>query len=365
MNNFYEKFKKLFKGWHEKKIVLLLLTTGSAAILAGIPRELWIFPIANAIFHTDFENSVEEVNYLLLSITTTIGLTLIILGIWFYFKTREKIKKLNMIQIRHSSIESIGFSKINNDMSDYNVEVYTINQVEEFKNLNKSNLYHALREQEKQVQKVLSRIGDSSDVEVSYFGLAHIPMVMLLGYQMADKASVSFYEWDQNKLIWEGIQENTKRFPPLLEKEDTTIQAVEETREVVIKIGLTYPIPNSDLAGLNLEGLNWFYLHLEPTHRNAIISKEQLNTYKQQFRQLLDKINQMYPHLKRIHLFYSGQPSLAYRLGSAITERMDKEIFVYNYVSSSYPKYNWKINLKKVGQPISVGIIGDDVNGNV
>ncbi|MCS0543254.1 SAVED domain-containing protein, partial [Aeromonas veronii] len=125
------------------------------------------------------------------------------------------------------------------------------------------------------------------------------------------------------------------------------------------------PIPNSDLSGLNLEGLNSYYLHLNPTHRNAIFSIEQLEAYKKQFRNLLDKINQSYPKLKRIHLFYSGQPSLAYRLGSAITQRMDKEIIVYNYVGTSYPKYNWAINLKKVEQPITVNITGDELSGNV
>lgn len=359
----YLKIRKLFEGWHEKKIVWLFLTSGFLLILAGLPKELWIFPILNALFETNIE-VVDKINYILLGITMPIGMILIATGLWFYFKTRNKIKKLNMVQIRHSSIESVSFSKISSEMSDYNVEVYSLNQLEELKSANQSSLYHALREQEKVVQKILSRLDDSSDVVVSYFGLAHIPLIILLGYQMSDKSSVSFFEWNQNKLSWDEVQKSTKEFPRLLETREHH-QSAEDTKEIIIKIGLTYPISNSDLMGLNLEGLNCYYLHLNPTHRNAIVSNEQLEAYKEQFRMLLDEINQSFPKLIRIHLFYSGQPSLAYRLGSAITQRMDKEIIVYNYVGSVYPKYNWAINLKKVDQPIKIKITGDELSGHV
>lgn len=353
-----KKVVNYFKGWQEKKILTIFLTTGSVIALAGVPK--WYNSMFDAVLKTNLAASHDEIHYPLV----VIGAVLMFVGFWFYIIIKRTEKKLNMIQIRHLSIESVGFSKIASEMNNYNVEVVTLNQLEELKEVNKDNLKHALWEQEKLVQNILNRLHGSSDLEVSYFGLAHIPLMILLGYQIADKSSVKFFEWNQNKFLWDEIQSNSKAFPALVEEENLQ-QSVEETKEVIIKVGLTYPIQDSDLLGLDLDGLNSFYFHLEQPHRNAIISVEQLEKYKQQFRGLLDKINQMYPQLQRVHLFYSGQPSFAYRLGSAITERMDKEIIVYNYVGTSNPKYNWAINLKKPGKPITVFLTGDRGEDNV
>jgi hypothetical protein len=359
LKKLFQLIAKFLKGRHEKKIVWIFIATGSTLILVNIPQQYWYYPVIDAIFKTKFTNSVNEVNYLLLFITLPIGLLLMGTGLWFHFKTRQKAKKLHMLQIRHTSIESVGFSKISDEMDDYNVEILPLNQLEELKTFSKENLEHALREQEKFVQRISNSLDGSSDKEVAYFGLAHIPLMILLGFQIADKSSVKFFEWNQGKLRWDEIGSNNNVFPSLIEEEEL-LQSPEETKEVVVKIGLTFPIPNSDLTGLNLDGLNSFYLHLDPPHRNAIIGVEQLDTYKEEFRRLLDKILQKYPNLQRVHLFYSGQPSFAYRLGSALTERMDKEIIAYNYVGSSNPKYNWAINLKKPGKQISILVTGDN-----
>ncbi|MCH1626120.1 SAVED domain-containing protein [Fredinandcohnia quinoae] len=364
MNNQFSKIKNFFKGWHEKKITLLLITGGVGVLSTGFAQDWWksvLISFANEVFHTHIQYTEEPTNYVYLTIATLVGAGLIGLGLWFYFKTKEKAKKQTMLQIRHSSIESVDYSKVDVDLSDYNIEPYPILQSEELKVLKEPNLHHALREQEKTVTKILQRIDGNADIELSYWGLAHIPLLFLLGYQLADKSNSSFFEWNQNKLRWEKVKEKHVVYPPLkIEKTDSK-QSVEETKEVVVKIGVTYPVNDTDLSGLHLDSLNSFYLHLEPPHRNAIVCKEQLNEYQKRFRQLLDEINQTFPQLERIHLFYSGQPSLAYRLGSSISPRMDKEIWVYNYVGLSQPKYNWAINLKKIGNQIDIKLPGGEL----
>jgi len=263
-----------------------------------------------------------------------------------------------MVQIQHSSIESANFTSIDKNLEDYKVEQHFLNQVDEMKIINEENLQHALREQVKAVQRISNSLHGSSDVEVAYMGLAHIPLIILLGYQLADKSNVTFFEWNQNKLTWQEIKNMNGHYPKLLLEKEDTLQSVEETKEVIIKIGITYPVANADLSGLHLDGLNRYYLHLNPTHRNAIINSEQLNEYQRQFRQLLDHINQTYPNIEKIHLFYSGQPSLAYRLGSSISPRMDVEMWIYNHVKDSNPRYPWAINLKKPGQSITLNFTG-------
>lgn len=60
-------------------------------------------------------------------------------------------------------------------------------------------------------------------------------------------------------------------------------QNTQITKEIVIKVGITYPIPDGDIYELQLQDLNSYYLHLNPPHRNAIISSEQLKAYKRNF----------------------------------------------------------------------------------
>lgn len=363
MNNLFLKIKKMFKGMFEKKVTWLLLLTGVTILSSGYTQSWWkgvLISFLNEVLNIHIKYKEEEINYPYLVITTIIGIGLIALALWFYFKTKEKEKRETMLRIQHSSIESVDYSKADTDLSEFKIEDFPILQMEELEVLNETNLKHALREQEKVAKKILQRIDGRSDIELSYWGLAHIPLLLLLGYQISDKSNSSFYEWNQNKLKWEKVKEKRVRFPELKLSIDDAKQIVEDTTEVVVKVGITYPITDTDLDGLGLDSLNSYYLHLDPPHRNAIISTEQITQYKVQFRQLLDDINQRFPKLKKIHLFYSGQPSLAYRLGSSITSRMDKEIIVYNYLGQSYPKYNWAINLKKVNKPINILILEDN-----
>lgn len=352
--------QRFLKGRHEKKISRTLIVTGSAILLSGITQNIWMGLLVNIFndqFNTNLPDPNNSINYVYLSICIIVGGGLIWLGLKFYYRTKENDKLKPLVHIQHSSIQTVSYANINKDLSDFSLENYPINQLEEFRTIDSGSIYHALREQEKAVERIASRIDGSSDIEVSYLGLAHIPLTFLFGYQISDKLNASFYEWNQNELKWEAIESNADiAFPTFYINANNSVQDVQSTREVVIKIGVTYPIPDEDIEELLLHNLNSYYLHLRPPHRNAIVSIEQLKTYKKDFRDILDEINQKYPHLERIHLFFSGQPSLAYTLGSTITSRMDNEIWVYNYTRTNAPKYTWCIRLPLKDKPIEVKI---------
>ncbi|WP_144605624.1 SAVED domain-containing protein [Bacillus cereus] len=364
---FIIKLYQLYKGKLENKMVLGLLSAGTICIIAAVsPDYIWpiIAQLCNTYLETKFNASDPSVDYIVLGVLITVGLFLYACAIILYFKTKENTVIGSLLQIRHSSIESTNFSKINKDISNYQVDKKDIDQKLEMKVTSKEGIERALYIQEKVAKDIIHSTDGNDYVDVDYYGLAHIPFTILLGYQIADKIPVKFHEWNQNKNIWEAINSKKVEYPPLL-LENKQKQEQIDTNEVVLKVGMTYPIPDEDLRGLSLEHLNTFYLHLEKPHRNNIISSEQLQKYKEDFRNLLDDINQKYINLKKIHLFYSGQPSFAYYMGSTITQRMDKEIVVYNHVGSEFPKYNWNLNLKKVDQPITVCITKEHANVNV
>lgn len=359
---------QLYKGKIENKIVKALLAAGSACIFAAVaPNYLLpiIIEVSNQYLNTHFDVPTLNLDYIVLGALISIGILFYSCAIFFYFKTNKKINFGTLLQIRHSSIESSNTSKKNRNQSNYKIETIDIDQNLEMSNTSKQGIENALYIQEKAANKILQSTNGNDSISVEYYGLAHIPLVILLGYQISDKIPVKFYEWNQNQGQWESIDSNHKNYPPLILEKNDEKQPLNAASEIVVKIGLTYPIPNENLKGLNLLHLNSYYLHLESPHRNNIINIEQLQKYKAEFRNLLDVINQKYTNLKKVHLFYSGQTSFAYSIGSAVTPRMDKEIIIYNYVGSESPQYNWNLNLKKISQQITVELTKEYEKNNV
>lgn len=368
INDLFEMYKKSRKGKFIRAIVWFLLTLGGTIMASPFFIGLWDVVLSALNIVDDITGSTNKDNNTLTHkiFTVVTGLSLVCLALLVLFKTRDKetVKKKNMLQINHSSLEFAVYNNMEDEFSEYNLDVITLNQTEEMKTLSITNLQHALREQDKIVGRTLSRLNNVPDMEIAYLGLAHIPLVMLMGYQIADKAKCKFFEWNQNNLSWTGLPEKSN-YPPLLVEREDTIQSIEETTEVTVRIGITGPIPKTDLNGLNLEHLNAYYMHLKEPERNIVKSVDQINDYQKKFRLLLDELNQRYPNLKKIHLFYYGQTSLAYRLGSAISSRMDREICIYNNVKSANPQYKWALTLGKVGEDYSPKINEEGMTANV
>ncbi|WP_165997593.1 SAVED domain-containing protein [Bacillus sp. Cs-700] len=147
-----------------------------------------------------------------------------------------------MVQIiRHSSIEVATYETDDNNLSNHESEWFELNQVKELSALNESSLEFALRNQEKTASNILACLDTTKKGDVSYLGLAHVPLVFLLGYQVADKTFMNFYEWNQNKLVWQRLADKKKNYPPLLLKRDEEKQKIKEVTDVIVKFGITYP----------------------------------------------------------------------------------------------------------------------------
>lgn len=365
MNKIKEFIKKTFSGFFEKKVVFVLVSGGVTVLLAQLGSDFFVNVAIRLInYYIGSEIiPIEKVDNLsdgFKWVGIILGTLMILGGIVFYFYSeKKKGKRKALLQIAHTSIESVAYTNFDVDLDDYEIEQHKISLKEELKTLNKGDLGHAIRVQSKIVQEILQRADGRADTEASYWGLAHVPLTFLLGYQMADKLNTSFYEWNQNEQKWNKVKEKNASHPDLLVSKKLN-QPCEEVEDVVIKIGITYPIDDITLIGLGLEGADSYYLHIPSPKRNAIVSVKQLNEYQSVFRKTLDEINQSYPNLKKVHIFYSGQPSLAYRLGSCISPRMDKDIWVYNYNATSHPKYPWSISMKKEWRDVQIHVTGDN-----
>ena len=74
--------------------------------------------------------------------------------------------------------------------------------------------------------------------------------------------------------------------------------------------------------------------------------KEQLLEFQIKYTRLIDTIVQLYPALRKIHLFYAGPAPMAFTIGSYINPTIHPEFILYNYFGKDSPKYTraFKIN---------------------
>lgn len=296
------------------------------------------------------------------------GGCLVLGGAVFYLiinRSKDPQKTKQVARIEHVSIEVADFSRIPNEQRAATI-VHKIDQVDSMRHLSEMGINNALFIQKKEVNSILNRYqyDDVRPEVMDYYGLAHIPFTILLGYQIADKVKIGFYEWNQNKGDWFEIKNKMDSYQKLI-LDKNQIQNPRGVSEIILKVGMTTSVEDDHLSGLGLDGLDTYNLRLENPGRNHIVSLQQLQEYKVKVRDTLDKINRAYPNLKKIHLFYSGQMSFAYCLGSTFSPRMDPQIFVYNHVFGGYPRYNWVLPLKKAHEDIEAKltreVVVDDV----
>ncbi|WBL15226.1 SAVED domain-containing protein [Sutcliffiella sp. NC1] len=345
-----ENAKVWFRNWHDKKITLMLIGTGCSAILAGFSSPIWLVPLIQ-LFNEKLETNIpvpnSDVDYIVMVTSVAVGLLLVILGIKYRKWSNFKNKK--MVQIRHSSIEGNTYNSVRANLDDYDVIPITINQFQDLEKIDEFNLKMAWKKQDQTINDLLVYINDPTINEIAYMGMAHIPFQFLLGYQIADKTDVRFFEWNRTEKSWVPLTVEDESFPKLVLHKDESKQTPNDVEELVIKVGITFEIFDWQLEGHDLENLNSFYFKLEPPRLDAVTSIKQLNHYKQEFRSLLTEIHHKYQKLKKVHIFLSAQPSVAFSFGSSISARMDsnKEFWIYNYVGSSTVKYPWGIKLSK------------------
>ena len=86
-----------------------------------------------------------------------------------------------------------------------------------------------------------------------YEGIAHIPFVFLLGYQLSDKRDIVFSEWDENIRKWETLPQSVDQYPPLILHSNLIGKPAQQT-VVAICVSLTEEIYPEQLKGLSVYG---------------------------------------------------------------------------------------------------------------
>ncbi len=167
-----------------------------------------------------------------------------------------------------------------------------------------------------------------------------IPLVIQLGYLIHNTNTFDLYQYhsDENTWKWKLLKEEeaTQEFfnEELPEDKDTSIT------EIALSISITGIVIEDDIFEVLGNDIKIFTISVDNPDRTWLKYKEQLLEFQKKYTRLIDSIVQLYPTLKKIHLFYTGPTPMAFIIGSYINPTIHPEFILYNYFRKDSPKYS-------------------------
>ncbi len=260
---------------------------------------------------------------------------------------REKlidIKRKNLLLIRHQSLNPLVSDAVRDDLPDYlrslKFTEIAIDLAHLFRDGRLIDPVEAVNTQQKITSEIQHLCRNNANLEIAYYGIAHIPLVFLLGYQLNLRKSIHIFEHNRQNNKWNLLQD-ANSYPDLIIKKAASSVGT----DAIIRFGISYPIPDSDVTQVMPASKLIVDLALPTPTPDAIRNVDQLENYARNFRSILDDIHNTDADIRRIHVFYAGPVSLAFRCGQLISPTIHPKIAIYNYCVQDIPKYKWGIQV--------------------
>jgi len=255
------------------------------------------------------------------------------------------VHQKNLLLIRHQSLDPIIPDAVRGDLPS-NLRNMTYREIaidltHLFSDGRLTNPQLAISEQQEKTNEIKQLYKTNPNLELVYYGVVHIPLVFLLGYQLNVRKPINIFEHNRGNNKWNLLQAATT-FPNLLVRGISDNTSNIDT-DIIIKFGVSYPIIDSDLNQILTKSRSIIELTLPSPVPDAVRNVDQLEEYALTFRAMLDEIHNLSTPVNRVHVFYAGPVSLAFRCGQLISPTIHPKILVYNYFSQDYPKYKWGI----------------------
>ena len=193
-----------------------------------------------------------------------------------------------------------------------------------------------------QVLEQLSELQKSNpDCQLGYFGIAHIPFTFHLGRKI-HRNTIDVFANDRSSAQWFELPDKSSYPEPQLYRSS---ERVLDDGDVIVRFSVSYEVGHDDIEGIVKNPIADFHIYAESPKTDIIDSIAALNAYTRAFNDVLHTIEDQIPNTKRIHVFAAVPPTLAFRCGQQVNERIEAQILVYEYNRQHSPRYKWALNL--------------------
>jgi hypothetical protein len=285
------------------------------------------------------------------SFIVIIGASLVLVShIW-----APKQQNREVIGIRHNSLGTFPREAIRKDLPIFQrLAAYReidVDHSDSYTNGRLSDHQSVIRRLNRIPDELRGLLGSAPKSPIAYYGLPHVPLAFYLGYLLSDsKYRVDLYDLNNDSGRWDQLSSISS--PVDLDTTTDGISPSEASGDLVISIGISYPIHQPEIAEIGLPNiLATAEINARHPTRQLITNHYQISQVCTEFRKTLEVLKNKFPRRQRIHIFYAGPVSLSFALGRCISERIDPEVVVYNYSAKSTPRYAWSLSFNGADQP--------------
>lgn len=300
-----------------KKIIIGLYTAGISLITITVPS------VEDFLCNLLYKKIGIDIPYVNVYFCMIIGVFALLLATFLLLKTNKNGKTISIIGL-DSKFQT-------DDLPD----VYMIDLRDNVKKLNNSSSSRIIKEFISDVDKF---INNNINKNKSYYGVAPIPFVAVVGTKFRKEKILNHYEYDSSNNKVNKL--NLK--PSILHPKMKIDRISNDNENTVICISTTSKINDGDLKQFLKYNISHFYL--KKCKDNIIKSEEQLKKYSDL---IVNEIYDVSRHKTgKIYLIGACQSSLIFEIFRKINFNRTLEIIVCNYKKTSTPRYNWGLSLK-------------------
>ena len=256
---------------------------------------------------------------------------------------------VSLIAIRHQSMDPIAPRAIAQSLplqlQDAAIEELVVDQTDLCVQGRVVDPLQAVQRQIHLNKQVMDLLTSNPSAHVAYYGIAHMPLLVLAGYQLSNRYPVQFFELNLTSGTWDSLS-GEPTFPELVV--DGLPESVDERPgAVVLRISISYPVAQADVAAIVPDPIGSVRVGVPSPRRDIITSEHQLEAYARTCRYALDEIHNKLPNACCVHVFFAGPVSLAVSFGRLISKTIHPSIIVYNYCAKDDPRYSWGLEITR------------------
>lgn len=204
------------------------------------------------------------------------------------------------------------------------------------------DLPQAISEQDLILKKFISKKG-----ELSYYGIAHTPLIFRAGYIFGDQRKIClFHRKRSNDAVFEEWDTS-----PHINMWETSFKEVKEenksckSKELIVAISTSLEIKDADIETLSNKKYHIIKFQTQTLNFDLIGNYDQAEILR---KQILTKIRELVKQydIRCIHMLISSSVAFTFFLGTAFSFQHDPDIIVYHYENG---KYTWGLDMKKSG----------------
>lgn len=172
------------------------------------------------------------------------------------------------------------------------------------------------------------------DYQVVYFGVAPIPLIVLLGSLLGPLRPVEVRLRHHSQRRFLPWAETAPALTPIAVRFHCRQDA--QGGEVVVRLSTSHPINEAAARAAVPSALCEVDLRLPGASEDVFTHAEQLALVASTWKRTLDEITERFPRLQRVHLFASVQAGLALLLGTQLSRAMHPRVQTYQYQAGTY-----------------------------